>query len=858
MLNRIATAFYLAFSFFLLSLIFISGAKAVDVDLEPINFTFNPEYPSDGESIDITFEVVNNGNETATNVGIVVWNSTAECDLEDDCVPVFETTETFIDRGKSSYFEFTCKPEGDDGCGGVGDHVLTLFIDYEDEIEETDEENNKIIYDYTVFDGDLADLKVLDENLSILVTPEVPAAGDLVDITIFFENTGRQSCTEFKIRFDQTFGGETSIIEDPRFYAIADAGSGAQFNITWQPEEVGTYQITVFLDSDNDIEEYSDEDNTVSRELTVRPHTPELTINEFLKISVDPTDYWLDDIYTDHEINLTTYILNEDYVVEANSVRVGYYDLPENGNETLIGYVFIDVIENATRNGDEIFGGTMPAVITWSSNTGTSIVGNHTIIVRVDPLNEIEEWVEDDNNFSFKLVVLESKPDINIAGLEVVGDPVRGIPSKIQVSIFNQGSEFVSNYPIDFRIDGDLVEKLEITIGQGSWYNFTITRTWQVQQPSISVIGDYSDQFDEIRKDNNVNSLLVYVAAPEYDFSIVEINANDPVFKGEHVEISLLIKNNRAELPNFKFSLYVDNSTTPEFQNYDLDGNPVYYIFEEGLGYNDTRLVSIFWRTTDIPGNFNITVIGEVSGSDFVDLNETDNIANLTVVVKPRNFQLSVEMRNLPGTIYLNQTVEISVSALNFGPEICCECPNENVNMSGATTDCIGAEISLFIDGELFEIYQTSPLGRVNGEEVRTFFWTPIDVGQYVIEARIDPDDIIDEFDEGDNQASATVNVSIEEYVEEEPIVVDDDEDSLIDEPLVWVPLIGLSLAGISMFIYNRIGDTGDYFDSYEPKSNQGNEINTKQSGFRYNPETGETIDMRTGEIIQDGGKKDK
>ena len=58
--------------------------------------------------------------------------------------------------------------------------------------------------------------------------------------------------------------------------------------------------------------------------------------------------------------------------------------------------------------------------------------------------------------------------------------------------------------------------------------------------------------------------------------------------------------------------------------------------------------------------------------------------------------------------IYLNQTVEISVSALNFGPEICCECPDETMNMSGATTDCIGAEISLFIDGELFEIYQTS------------------------------------------------------------------------------------------------------------------------------------------------------
>ena len=278
MLNRIVTGIYLALLFFLLSLIFISSAKAIDVDLEPINFTFNPEYPSDGEAVDIAFEVVNYGNETATNVGIVVWNSTSECDLEDDCVAVFETTENFIEKGKSAFFEFSCKPDGFDGCSGVGDHVLTLSVDYEDEIEETDDDNNKIVYEYTVFDGELPDLKVIDEDFSIIFTPEVPAAGDYVDILVFFENSGRESCTEFKIRFDQTLGEETSTIEAPRFYAIAEAGSTAQFNITWQPEEVGTYQITVFLDSDNDIEEYSDDDNTISKELRVRPHTPALTI----------------------------------------------------------------------------------------------------------------------------------------------------------------------------------------------------------------------------------------------------------------------------------------------------------------------------------------------------------------------------------------------------------------------------------------------------------------------------------------------------------------------------------------------------------------------------------------------------
>ena len=74
----------------------------------------------------------------------------------------------------------------------------------------------------------------------------------------------------------------------------------------------------------------------------------------------------------------------------------------------------------------------------------------------------------------------------------------------------------------------------------------------------------------------------------------------------------------------------------------------------------------------------------------------------------------------------------------------------------------------------------------------------------------------------------------------------------------MWVPLIGLSLAGLGMFIYNRISDGGDYFDSYESKPIQSNQLNSQQSGFRYNPETGETIDMRTGEIIQQDGKNNK
>ena len=102
MANRILTGIYAAFALLVLTVIFTSNAKAVDVDLEPINFTFNPDYPLNGEPVEISFVVVNTGNEPANDVKIIVWNSTSECDVDDECVPIFESTESLIEQSKSA------------------------------------------------------------------------------------------------------------------------------------------------------------------------------------------------------------------------------------------------------------------------------------------------------------------------------------------------------------------------------------------------------------------------------------------------------------------------------------------------------------------------------------------------------------------------------------------------------------------------------------------------------------------------------------------------------------------------------------------------------------------------------------
>ena len=435
--------------------------------------------------------------------------------------------------------------------------------------------------------------------------------------------------------------------------------------------------------------------------------------------------------------------------------------------------------------------------------------------------------------------------------IAVEGQAVRGIPSNIIITTFNTGAMAVSNCIVELRVDGEIIDSWQLSLEEGEFYNITGEYTWDEQQPSVSGHMDAGKVIDELDENNNVKSLLINVATPDYDLTLVSVDSGDPVFKGDYVEMIVQIRNNMAGIPSFELAVYLDNSSSPEVQSYDFEGNPVYYVPQEDLLYNEVRFVTVFWKTTSVPGFHNLTIVAQITNSDFEDQDLADNSINTTVFIKPKNYQLSIEMTQLPSQIYLNETLKITVGALNFGPEICCECPESVTNMENASIDCIGAEISLFIDGALLEIYQTKPLGRVIGEEIRVFYWQPTAPGTYYLEAIIDPDNIIDEYNELDNRAYAEVNVTVEEFVVVEPEEVADEE-SFFDEPLIWAPLIVLGIAGLGMFVYSRLGEGDDYLEYYE-ESDNAQKIGgvSQQSGFRYDPATGQTINTETGEVIE-------
>ena len=86
--------------------------------------------------------------------------------------------------------------------------MITVEVDYMDSISETDENNNKIIYEFTIYEYPLANLKYAEGDFSITIVPEVPAVGDTVSIYATFENVGGSDCSNFYVSFTEIYEDE--------------------------------------------------------------------------------------------------------------------------------------------------------------------------------------------------------------------------------------------------------------------------------------------------------------------------------------------------------------------------------------------------------------------------------------------------------------------------------------------------------------------------------------------------------------------------------------------------------------------------------------------------------------------------
>ena len=801
-----------------------------DVDLEPYNLTIDPDAPVVREVFSGTFDVRNNGIEPATNVTILVFNSTSACEIDDGCDVVYDETEGVLGGGKSITVEF------DWFDGAEGDRTFSVYIDWNDDITETDEENNDFFFDFHVFGEPTAELEFI-EGSTVIATPPDPAEGDVVDLLVLFQNSGRADAAQFYVTFQDILDGDTSTIETLEVSNVW-AGSPAQVNITWRPDAVGNHTVRVILDSQDDLEEVDEDNNVFDFSIYVHPHTPELTLDLSYGLVADPLDEWLDDVFQNHAINISVMVLNVDVVEAASDVRVRFWDQPENGSAIEIADFIIPAVSNATEMGFNQFPGRAEAWVVWDLNSGTSIVGNHTIIIEVDPLNAIDEWNDEDNRHSFNVTVREPRPDLEVTTIAVAGEPARGIPSEVTVTLFNGGATAVSSAYVELRVDGRLVSSWNVTLQEGASVDLRYDYTWAESNPSVMGYADPEKQVEELDESNNYRSILVPIATPRHDLAVIGISHSEEAFTGQRVELRVKLQNHLSLVEEFRIRLYLDGADAPERL---VPSQELYYVSGYRLEYNESREISIWWYDTHGEGWHNLSVMAEVVDYTYPDENETNNHFTTPFYLKRIQYQLSLEMEPLPGKIQLNETIRVIVHAFNFGQDILS---------AGAEVDVWGNNASC---GDP-SIQRTRELDRATGEDILEFFCTPNASGLYIIVAMVDPDNIHDEPNEDDNFATGVVNVTNEEFTPVVPPVIQDD--SFITQPIVWVPLATLAVIGAGMFAYYRLRDDDDFLSGTRRQSGDSAPGQASSATtFRYDAESGITYDAETGEVI--GEKKD-
>jgi subtilase family serine protease len=151
-----------------------------------------------------------------------------------------------------------------------GIHTLNIIADPEDQMVEIDETNNEEELPFSTMAPDL-------QVKNITFSPLSASAGDTVTITVKMENHGRG--VAMNTRLDLLVDG--SVIDSMDIEEIA-IGAIITQEFTWVVEE-GLHEVQAFVDMDELVLENNEDNNVVSKTLTVS--APETTEHQVIDLS---------------------------------------------------------------------------------------------------------------------------------------------------------------------------------------------------------------------------------------------------------------------------------------------------------------------------------------------------------------------------------------------------------------------------------------------------------------------------------------------------------------------------------------------------------------------------------------------
>jgi uncharacterized protein YjbI with pentapeptide repeats len=224
-----------------------------DLTIYPVDISFTPATPVEGNDVLISVNVHNIGNLTASNINLRVRDTTLDQTIGTTVIPVISSNG--IQTASILWYSVS-----------QGSHTIEAFADYTYTIAEGDESNNLANKTITISSAPLPDLSI--STADITFSPSNPTEGDSVLVSATIHNIGDTWASNVNYEIIDTTLSQTIATGT---IGYIDTGLQKTVSYVWNSVAKGTHTVKVTVDPTNSITEKSETNNEASKDIIVSP-----------------------------------------------------------------------------------------------------------------------------------------------------------------------------------------------------------------------------------------------------------------------------------------------------------------------------------------------------------------------------------------------------------------------------------------------------------------------------------------------------------------------------------------------------------------------------------------------------------
>ncbi|MBL0164399.1 MAG: PD40 domain-containing protein [Xanthomonadales bacterium] len=430
----------------------------------------------------------------------------------------------------------------------AGVRNLWLVLDATDLVEETSELDNRAELVVTVQPpSSQADL-TLDESDAHFTPGSVTSLPSQVQLTASLRNIGLQAANSALVRLSVVRNGQRTTLAETRVDVPPQSQTPVAFEFAATTAE--TLHLVLEADPTQEIAEGSDDNNSIALAL---PYGPSLDLE-----------------LTDADLGFdagSSSMVGRDMRFAVHLHNRGTIDSP-------LAQIQAEIVQGGTHYPLVVSAAQVPAgqsivrVLTWRP----SIPGNAQLQVMIDPLNQLVETREDNNNAQFDFTVADAtQADLTIVSSSVAFTPeiaLQGQPLTATLNVRNLGQDLnqpfsVGLYASDPRLGAAPLVEVQVAAGLGAGAETPVmlhVDDWPLSgDTNLFLVVDAASLIAESDEDNNhVVKLLRSLALPDLAVSLAGITLTPALpVAGEAVQARVTVRNLGAQdAASFSVRLY--------------------------------------------------------------------------------------------------------------------------------------------------------------------------------------------------------------------------------------------------------------------------------------------------------------